>query len=278
VGQLINGRTAFRFPDQTREGVFMRGKAMKQISKNKSDKNINEKILLEALLNLKATALLDLTKRMIMCEKSLNEWGIIPTEVSIFYNLHKDKSLLKEWDDINHKYQMDLDVSSADGSLKLKSCFNLVKKILSKYLLDNNKNLHEPLKACALLGGYNYKNMQTKDITTFFNIESLLRGACCEAIGYWTAKLEEKKRNKDIVDKTVVEQGRKNKEAIKNIIAEMKITSLTDFRKNKILRSSFLAKAQEKTKEVDKKHNWPLSEKRIFDIARASIKEQKTLD
>lgn len=268
---------------------------MKQSKKKQSDKTITEKVIftkvekeqkkmsamadkkeipLEALINIKAKSLRELALKIHHCEIALKEYGNAWNDVLLFINLHKNKSLLNSWESLFNAQVRDLDASSKKGCLELKLCFNYVQNILEEYYTGENKDLSQLNRACLLLGSYNYKNMKQKDIVIFLNIESLLRGVCCEANGYWTAKLEEKKRNKTGGARQVKEQGKRNKEAIRKVIADLEITSLTAFRKDKELRDKFYEKSREKTKDARYKPPVSLSEKRISDIARAILKEQ----
>ncbi len=113
-----------------------------------------------------------------------------------------------------------------------------------------------------------------KNIKDVLSIEDLVMAKANEAIGYWTHKLEERKRNKKGGGYVVHGQGNRNKDAIRQVLVELKIKSLSVFRKDKSLRKSFYDKAAEITKEADLKHKMPLSEKRISDIAREILKEQ----
>lgn len=247
---------------------------MQQSKKKQSDKTNNEKILLEVLLDWKTGSLRDLTANLAMCKLALKKYGYIHNEVSLFYNLYKNKSLLNDWNHFCSSNIKNLDVNTTKGQLELKSCFSLVKGLTGNYYKDKNKDFSHLQQASMLLGSYNYKNLQIKDIITFFKLEQLLRGAAFEAIGYWTAKLEKKKGSKEGGGKAVKEQGDKNKEAIRKVIADLEITSLTVFRKDKELRNNFYKKSKEKTSDERYKPPVSLSEKRISDIARAILKEQ----
>lgn len=167
---------------------------MQQSKKKQADKITNEKILLEVLLDLKTGSLRELTARLALCEIALKKWGYIYNEASLLYQLHTNKSLLNDWNNICSSNIEDLNVNTTKGRLELRSCFSLVKKLIGSYYKDENKNFSQLQKACMLLGSYNYKNLQIKDIITFFNLEALLRGVVCESIGYWTAKLERMKQ------------------------------------------------------------------------------------
>lgn len=245
---------------------------MKQSKKKQSDKNTKENLLLESFLNVNSRELLDVAENITMCKIALEKYYNVYNEVLLFNAMYKDKSLSSEQQRLRDKHVIDLDGNSIKGRLRLKACFKYVKEILNRYITDKNKNMDQLSLACYAITSYNYKNIAVKDIIRLLTIQRLVRDFAFESIGYWTAKLEENTRNKTGGAKIMKEQGNKNQEAIKNIIAELGIKSLLAFKKDKALRDNFYKKAKEKT--FDKKHKVSLSEKRISDIARKILKEQ----
>jgi hypothetical protein len=279
IGRPANKRkNPFPFPRLNHKGELVRGKAMKQSRNSKLNKDSLEEKLSELLLTLflnpKAVSLFELIRRLTICKQeicklSLEERRMIPNDLSLSATFHKNKSLSKDWKSLINKHRKDLNVNSMKGSLKLKSIFAYVTRILDQYYTDDNKDMEVLSLACSILGGYKYKNMKLSEIMFFFSLEEILRNASYDAIGYWTAKLEEMIRN------THKGQGKKNKEVIKRILEEMNITtSLTVFRSDKNLKNDFISKAKEETKKIDEKHNQPLDDKTIKDYARAILKEQ----
>jgi hypothetical protein len=103
-------------------------------------------------------------------------------------------------------------------------------------------------------------------ITELNCLSDSITGKSHEAIGYWTAKMEGKKRTPGGGAKAMEERGKANAEAIKKIIAELGVRSLSVFRQDKKLRGSFYDKAKTATF-----HGAPLSEDRISKIARALL-------
>ena len=179
---------------------------MQQSKKKQADKTIKEKLSLEHLINIKAKSLRELAVRLLSCESALEKHGNVPNNFSVYMNLHRNKKLSDSWNNLSGAQVDNLDAASKEGCLKLEKVFNYVKNILDE---SENKNLSPRAGACLLLGSYNYKNMQQKDIITFLIIEMLLRDDCCEAIGYLTAKLEHKKRS---LNQETKKQQRKIKE------------------------------------------------------------------
>jgi hypothetical protein len=97
-----------------------------------------------------------------------------------------------------------------------------------------------------------------------------------EALGYWTAKLEEMKKNKEHGAKAMQDKGDKNKEAIRQIMKEQNITSM-DFRSDKVKRKIFYETAKKRTEEIDTKNRQPLTESRIQKIGRQILEEDNPL-
>jgi hypothetical protein len=81
-----------------------------------------------------------------------------------------------------------------------------------------------------------------------------------EFIGYWTAKMEERERNKSGAY-TMKEKGIAPDAAIKEVLSKYEIKSFQCFRKNKKLRESFYKEAKIET--TDLKFNVPLAEDTI---------------
>lgn len=199
---------------------------MKESRKNKTDEKIDitdvkALIALETMINSKAGNLLYLSKRMLSLIIALKERGIFHSEYSLAYNLHKEKSLKQEWDNFDHNLVKTLDVSSTKGRSHFDSCFIELHKILPRQIMDDSKDLNILTSACVMLGRYKYKHMRPKDILLFFLIERQLSGMAHEAIGYWKAKLEEKKRGQNNVKKRT-DKKEEHKAQLKEMMKTMK--------------------------------------------------------
>lgn len=81
------------------------------------------------------------------------------------------------------------------------------------------------LSQCNMAFGTHYflskDKILKKDMRKFALLEHKMRDTSCEAIGYWTAKLEEKKRNQENV-KTRTTKKEKNKAILKEWMTTMK--------------------------------------------------------
>ena len=156
----------------------------------------------------------------------------------------------------------------------IKKVFDYIAELLRELDINKQESLGLLMESCADLCacGSDYDMMKDNEKDRFMLLEHVLRSNACEALGYWTAKLEEMNRNKKISAKVMEDKGKKNKEAIKKVIEDLGITSLKVFRKDKKLRGHFYETALKKT--IDRKYNASLSEKRIADIAREILKEK----
>ncbi len=179
----------------------------------------------------------------------------------------KDQKMLKLYDE--SKKQRRMLVKGKSNKEYFERTHNLI----------NNFNSTD-LKASALMMtaikyliaiGQNYNQLTDQEKEKFLFYKNALIAKAHEAIGFWKAKLEEKIRNSH------ENKGKRNKEAIKYILEEMKITSLTVFRSNKNLKEIFLSKAKEATKINDQEHEQPLGEKTIMDYARNELAERKKI-
>jgi hypothetical protein len=104
----------------------------------------------------------------------------------------------------------------------------------------------------------------------FMGSEHLLRTIACETIGYWTAKLEVKKKNYSNAQTRTKLSGN-NKTTIATLLEKYNIHDLGVFRKNKKLRKSFMDECRKETAKNDK-DGYSLSDDRILKKARAVLK------
>jgi hypothetical protein len=82
-----------------------------------------------------------------------------------------------------------------------------------------------------------------------------------ELIGYWTAKIEKRRKNPGAV--AMKKRGEKNTKVIDDILKDLRIENTSIFRKDKKLREIFFSMAKEKTDCT--------SEDRILKIARSRV-------
>ncbi len=122
----------------------------------------------------------------------------------------------------------------------------------------------------ALLLHIYYPDIITSKTSSYFLLYSnVAAGKVHELCGYWTAKMEERERNARGGAAVMKERGEENAKAIKKIIDELGIRSLSVFRQDKRLRDRFYNAAKAATC-----HGVPLSEDRISKIARAQLRGQ----
>ncbi len=249
---------------------------------NKKSQLINQKKaiwpnpkLIELSLIIEIT---EISKRLSDCISALGEYGIVPvlpqTWLEILRDIKRsDEFILK----LSPRIKPDI-FSFMEKQQTPKEFLNNEFKDIGKTNIEKQESLEVYLIGCVkLLHLYDrkmYSLATDRDKMQMFLSEHLLLKNSCEALGYWKAKLEEMKRNKKGGGEKMKRRGEDNKEAIKIILAELKIKSLLVFKKDRELRDRFMTKAKEKTK--DEQYNLPLSEKRIMDIARNVLKDEGT--
>lgn len=226
-------------------------------------------------LLLKSKLVLDLSVRLYICVQSLRNYDDIPdiidgTDYSKIVNDAANDCIAfgrTTNDEISILNEVQLckihDKTSLNDAIKTLNKGQLCK-------IHNRASLEE-LSICCLIISDLYSSsidLDTKDadkyITTVNPLADSIIGKSHEAIGYWTAKLEEKKRNMEGGAKKKAEKGNANRDAIKVILSELGLTSLSVFRQDKKLRSEFFTRTERAT---DK-----LSQGRISKIARALLK------
>lgn len=231
--------------------------------------------LIEIMVMLEIT---EISKRLSDCISALGEYGNVPMFPQAWFEILHD---IKRSDE----FVLKLSPRIKPGIFSFKEKQQTPKEFLDnefkdigKANIEKQESLEVYLIGCIkLLHLYDekiYSLATDKDKMMMLMSEHLLLKNSCEAIGYWTAKLEEMKRNKKGGGEKMKSRGENNKGAIKIVLAELKIKSLLVFKKDRELRDRFMTKAKEKTK--DEQYNLPLSEKRIMDIARNVLKDEGT--
>lgn len=100
---------------------------------------------------------------------------------------------------------------------------NRIEEILKTIKIRERQSLTDLSQSCIMLGSHYLieKNIQKKDMRQFARLEHDLRDTSCEALGYWTAKLEIMKQNKDNV-KTRTNKKEERKAELKEWMKTMK--------------------------------------------------------
>lgn len=247
-----------------------------------NNQQVFQDISLHGLLQWKAKKILELGVRIVKCIIALDKYDIVLGDQEIHNLIYNDKTFTLKSKIMLEEMQVDI---SRDA---LYECFCLVKgkkenERLRLSAIDEHfrfvrnalkmkmawrQYLHLLSATCMVLYYSKDKAKQAHEIGTFFELEHHLTKQSCEAIGYASAKLEEMKRNKINPEN----KGKVNKDAIKKVLEDLNITSLSAFRGDKDLRIRFYEMAKEATKAVDKKHDQELSPKRIADLAREILK------
>lgn len=142
-----------------------------------------------------------------------------------YFEIVKERKLIKE---LNLKTPQDIS--------------NYLNKYLERIDLYESESLEFFNDLCWLFCGYgtDYEKMSDTEKRKFMVIEHLIRSKACEAIGYWTARLEHKKRSKN--QETKKQQREIKEEYI--IDAWVHLTKDTN-RKNILMSKSLNYMAQE---------------------------------
>jgi hypothetical protein len=141
--------------------------------------------------------------------------------------------------------------------------------------IKNRDSLQSIMEICFYLSDAVLWTLQYPDIFPIKNLENIL--SYCrvaaekvyELSGYWTAKMEISKQNTNSAN-TMKKKGLENDNAIGELISQYKITSLQSFRREKILRESFIKEAKKAT--TDPKCNVSLAEGTILRKANKILK------
>jgi len=198
---------------------------------NQTDNN-NEKILLEALLELRTQSLINLGFKLLIYRSIIMEHLNTPVDLKIPTEeidafLHKPESNVIR--SLLYKKSKDSDLNPKGGKSKLESIYYYIFDIaLAKY--DTNKNedrIHDNIiitalqNSCFMLGWYDYKNMDTEQRIRFEKIETYLIEMSSEMLGYLTAKLEYMYQKRGIANKRKpIKEGKKN--YVKDIFNNLK--------------------------------------------------------
>jgi hypothetical protein len=256
-------------------GGRKRGKAMKK------KKDGGEKIPLTwngpRFLVLKADVMFDLGVRLGLCEKALHDCDDMPDKMKArdFSKIIKEtaKAAVNEnKKEVVPKGPEGLEKLFRQIGLTVESTPTIITEGLRCSISekDSLKKLGPCCMIISMLYYYSCYNFDagTMDrlITAVVWLDHVITEKSHEAIGYWTAKMERKKRPTGGGAKAMAERGKANKEAIKTVIAELGVRQLSVFRQDKKLRESFYDKAK-----IATYHGAPLSEDRISKIARALL-------
>lgn len=198
---------------------------------NNSNKNAKTSVI-DLVVEMKVRSLVMLWIRARLIQTALKKYdtGVaLPGEIErIVYN---DNILLNEFSEARDRRRKILDIDTDKGQKELEKAF----EIMRSFKIDIHKKecFDHLLKAIACWGRYIYKNMPQEYFLLFTKIDDDIRSLSCEAIGYWTAKLE-----RAITNQTNVSKRTNEKETNKKILKDWlsKIIDLKDKKEVKALR------------------------------------------
>jgi hypothetical protein len=236
-------------------------------------------LCLKILLLWKAEQLFDLALRMSELSSALKRYDDFPDdEISHLFYSKLDRSIENKFVDYTLAACVEFKIITMDeletfalaghtdiNITTLQKSFEFARGVL-KIKINELYSLVMLASACSVLSSVyrlNKESMQENILKTFIAMEHRLTNKACEAIGYWTAKLEERRRNKEGGAQVKKEKGEKNKESIKKIMDDLGISSM-NFKNNKTLKEKFYNRAKKET---------GLYEKRISEIGRNISKE-----
>ena len=135
---------------------------------------------------------------------SLNKFDDYPIDSAYRHIFENVKINPKDFNKIIAPLYADLTIDT------FQNCFDYVNETIEKSKITKRECLVSLMLCCWKLSDlYIYeKNIQDRDKEIFSFLEDVLRSKSCEAIGYWTAKLEHKKRSKN-------QETKQQQEAIK---------------------------------------------------------------
>lgn len=203
---------------------------MKKI-KGKKDNDVNFDVLspadLEKYLQWKATQLTVLGYKLNACIEALKKYVSFPNAIEVKNNIIESYTSLMER--VN-KFRQDTGLSEKEAKeyifcleatnddkspialvarhktteheVCMQDHLNRIEEILKTTKIPERQSLTALCQCCTLLGlQYMIKrdDVQKKDMRQFARIEHDLRDVSCEALGYWSAKLEMMKQNKNNV-------------------------------------------------------------------------------
>ncbi|HOX91183.1 MAG TPA: hypothetical protein PK508_01805 [Candidatus Paceibacterota bacterium] len=225
-----------------------------------------------------------LANRLSRCRLALKEYGTVPTSQQLIdeisSRLKKAKEEKKSFEELIQLDKIKAFVSTHER--KLDFDFDDYYRNIFKNL--GNENLYDSqiLEVCGDYCHYlpmfaSREGMWSEGFSKlidYMKLETYIIQISCEALGYWTAKLEERIKNETHGAKAMKDKGNKNKEAIRQVMKEQNITSM-DFRGDKNKREIFYETAKKRTKETDTRNKQSLTESRIQKIGRQILKEDK---
>ena len=181
-------------------------------SRKKKSATVNPEILpvanLDSLLKWKALQLIVLGHKIFVCMFALKEYSNFPSDLAVYRHIYESSKT-------NQENTVTLIATKcADLNINtLQECFNYVEENIKKSKIYERQSLEFLNLSCWILGVHSYeKDIQEKDMIKFVHLEQILRNISCEAIGYWTAKLEEMKHGKNNAHKrTEKKEERKTK-------------------------------------------------------------------
>jgi hypothetical protein len=218
----------------------------------------------------------ELGMRLLLCEISLRDYEDMPDRIRVEDFIRNNEFVaplgVKAFDDTYYDH-----FSSTDDAFK----------IIEKYCqctIYERTSLMELFHCCmAITWLYDHcygRNATDELITKVTVYDHSITAKSHETIGYWTARAEEMRRNKKISGARAKEIGDINKDCIDRLMKELNISTLNALRGKKKLRTLFIERAKSGTKrpKPDGSETEGLSEKRILDIARSSLKKVNALN
>ena len=151
------------------------------------------------IMKRRAKALRELFLKAFKLGQRLHDYGEAPTDEEI-ENIVESKDLFNQ-----NKIKSEIGIgairlSEALGVFSFENVFNEAKTTLSKVRISEELSFLKLGKACDSLGKYyfyKYPDITYDEVINFDLFEHRLIKKTSEALGYWTAKLEHKKRSKN---------------------------------------------------------------------------------
>ena len=197
-------------------------------TKGKKENNMDTDVLtpddLARFLRWKATQLTILGHKLEYCIEALKKYIFLPNSKEVLSNITENYNFLM---DSLKKFRQDTELSeeeekeyifcleatnddkspvalvarykTTEHEVCIQDHLNRIEEILKTTKITERQSLTALCQCCIILGlQYWFKkdDVQKKDMRQFARIEHKLRDVSCEALGYWTAKLEMMKQNK----------------------------------------------------------------------------------
>jgi hypothetical protein len=217
---------------------------------------------------MKAEDMTILAARLFLCAESSGQWKDIPGERVI-------EDMFRHG--VEPEYPIDTKGLNADKSGKYHTIADAEGGIATHWPqnMQEEGSLIEFYKCCLAFGWlyeYIYRHFDEERngsrIGWIDGIAQKVINQSHECIGYWTAKAEEKSRNKRGGATAKEKQGQNHEGVIGKLLKELNISSLQSFRSKTDLRKDFLERVRASTDLT--------SENRIFFIARKILKNKAT--